>query len=146
MGATGETVSNVLVEQIGMRCPIGDCKTVLVDPYCASEVEAGNCYANSNMLVMALKDRDADATDVYVPCAYEIPLLQIGADYPVKPRASETWVVGQRLGFKDSSDIFVILTAAFNPVAYALKAKAANASECLIHFKGDTEADIAISS
>jgi len=146
MASTGQTTSEVVVEQVGIRCPIGDCKVLQVDPFVGSDVVAGQVYAISNMVVVALKDCLDGATDRLVPCAYEIPKLAIGPTFAVKPKASETWTVGTRLGFKDASDLFLTLAAGYSALAYVLEAKAANASECLIHFKGDAVADVAISS
>ena len=145
MVATGTTVSDVQIEAVGIRCPIGDCKTIAARPALGSALTAGMVRPVSNLLVVALQSAVLAGTAL-VPCAYEIPALEIGPTFAVKPRAADTWVVGQRLGFVQISDVFAILGVSANCVAYVLEAKAANASECLIHFKGNTEADYATSA
>jgi hypothetical protein len=146
MGATGQTVSDVQTEAVGIRCPIGDCKTILADPYVASDVVAGHIYAVSNMLVVALQDRADDATNVNVPCAYEIPMLAIGPQFEIQAKVAQAWAAGERLSYKLTSDLIVAYKSAFSVIGYVLEAKIANASECLIHFKGDAEADLAMAS
>jgi len=145
MAATGTTVSEVVVEAVGIRCPIGDCKTVAGRPALGSALVAGMVRPLSNLLVVALQDAVLAGTAL-VSCAYEIPALQIGPTYQVKPRAADTWVVGQRLGFIQVSEVMCIMAVSTNCIGYTLEAKAANASECLIHFKGNTEADYATSA
>jgi hypothetical protein len=146
MGSTGDTVSDVQSEAIGIRCPIGDCQTLECTPVAAgSSVVAGQFYDQSNMLVAALESRASTKTNSVV-VAYEIPKLAIGPTFGVKPRASETWVAGQRLGFKAASNLFVAWTSDFSVNGHALEGKAANASTCLIHFVGKTEGDLSIAS
>ena len=146
MGATGTTVSDVQIEALGIRCPIGDCKVILGRPMLGSALVAGNIAELSNLLVIALESAALAATAL-VPCAYEVPKLQIGPTYQVKPSAGETWVVGNRLGFNQLSDLIQLgAGAGFSKIGYALEAKAANASECLIHFKGNTEAALLTST
>ena len=139
MVATGTTVSDVQIEAIGIRCPIGDCRTIAARPMLGSALTAGIMRPVSNMLVVALQSQVLAGTAL-VTCAYEIPALQIGPAYAVKPRAANTWAVGTRLGFIEISDVMCVLGVSTMCVGYALEAKAANASTCLIHFKGDTEA------
>ena len=139
MVATGTTVSDVQIEAIGIRCPIGDCKTIAARPALGSALTAGMVRPVSNLLVVALQSAVLAGTAL-VPCAYEIPTLQIGPTFAVKPRAGDAWAIGTRIGFIEISDVFCVLGVSTMCVGYALEVKAANVSECLIHFKGDTEA------
>jgi len=50
------------------------------------------------------------------------------------------------LGFVAISNVIAIMGVSANCIGYALEAKPANTSECLIHFKGNTEADYATSA
>ena len=144
--ATGPISSETMTEAVGIRCPIGDCKVINAPIATGSDVVAGEFHAMSNMLVVALESRAAAATDQNAVGAYEIPALKIGPAYPVSARASETWVQGQRLGYNSGSNLVVALTSDFSVMGYTLEPKAANASECLIHFKGDGVVDISIVS
>lgn len=146
MGSTGEVVTQSGIADIGIRCPIGDCRVVDAPFALTSEIVAGQAYAISNMLAVALKSRSTASTVQSVPCAYEIPVLKIGSDFGIGCKPAAAWPVGMRLGFKAASNIMVPLAAGYHCVGYVLEAKAANASDCLIHFKGDAAADIAISS
>ena len=143
MAATGVTISDVQAEAIGIRCPIGDCKTVLADPFQGSDVVAGHAYLVSNMLLFALEDRDGAGPvgNCEVTCAYEIPKLQLSNARPSKIRAVDALLIGHRLGYNAGSDLFCIKTALYATVGHVLEAKAANASEVLIHFIGNIEAD-----
>lgn len=146
MGATGDVVTVTRSEQVGLRCPIGECHVVEANPSSAVALVAGTPYRVSNLLVIALRDRTATASDPLIPCAYEIPKLAVGSAFNVGVRASETWAVGARLGMKIKSNILVAATGSYTVVAHALEAKAANASSCLVHFKGMTSDRMVLSS